>query len=50
MLQVSMDGTAVNWKFFDALMNYHSECELPQLTNIASCSLHTVHGSIKNSC
>ena len=29
MLQVSVDGPAVNWKFFDALINYCSECELP---------------------
>ena len=47
MLQVSMDGPAVNWKFFEALMNYRSECELPQLINIVSCSLHTVHGAFK---
>ena len=47
MLQVSMDGPAVNWKFFDALMNYRSECELPQLINIDSCSLHIVHGVLK---
>ena len=47
MLQVSMDGPAVNWKFFDALMNYRSECELPQLINIDSCSLHIVHGVLE---
>ena len=47
MLQMSMDGPAVNWKFFDALMKYRSECELPQLINIGSCSLHTVHGALK---
>ena len=47
MFQVSMDGPAVNWKFFDTLMNYRSECELPQLINIGSCSLHTIHGSLK---
>ena len=47
MLQVSMDGPAVNWAFFDALMNYRSEWELPQMINIGSCSIHTVHGALK---
>ena len=47
MLQVPMDGPAINSKFFDALINYRSECELPQLINIGSCSLHTVHGALK---
>ena len=42
-----MDGPAVNWKFFEALMNYRSECELPQLINIVSCSLHTLHGALR---
>ena len=42
-----MDGPAINWKFFDALMNYRSECELPQLINIGSCSLRTAHGALK---
>ena len=26
---------------------HRSECELPQLINIGSCSLHTVHGALK---
>ena len=47
MLQVSVDGPAVNWTFFDALMNYRSEWELPQMINIGSCSIHTVHGALK---
>ena len=47
MFQVSMDGPAVNWKFFYALMNYHSEYELLQLINIGSSSLHTVSGALK---
>ena len=47
MLQVPMDGPAINSKFFDALINYRSKCELPQLINIGSCSLHTVHGALK---
>ena len=42
-----MDGPAINSKFFDALINYRSKCELPQLINIGSCSLHTVHGALK---
>ena len=28
-------------------MNYRSECKLPQLVKIGSCSLHTVHGALK---
>ena len=48
MLQMSIDGPAVNWKFFDVLINnVVSECELPQLINIGNCSLHTVHGTLK---
>ena len=47
MLQMSIDGSAANLKFFNALMNYHSECELLQLINIGSCSLHTLHRVLK---
>ena len=47
MLQMSINRPAVNWKFFDALMNYHSECESLQLIIIGSCSLHAVHRVLK---
>ena len=47
MLQMSINGPAVNWKFFDALMNYRSECESPQLIIIGSCFLYAVHRALK---
>ena len=49
MLQLSVDGPALNWKFFYALINYLSECALLlELINIfGSCSLHTVFGPLK---
>jgi hypothetical protein len=47
MLQVSMDGPKVNHKYFNALLNYREECELPKLIDIGSCSLHIIHGAFQ---
>ena len=47
MIQVSMDGPTVNWKLFEALVSYRSECELPQLINIGSCGLHVINGAFR---
>ena len=47
MMQVSMDGPAVNWKFYTPLQKYRSDCELHQLIDISSCGLHIIHGAFK---
>lgn len=48
LLQVSMDGPAVNWKFFRLLK---SDIELgegsPELLDIGSCGLHVIHGAFQ---
>ena len=49
LLQVSMDGPNVNWKFYTDLttnLERNSE-ELPQLLNIGSCRLHIGHGGLQ---
>ena len=47
MLQVSMDGPNVNWKFFDLLKKQMSEDHGVILINIGSCGLHIVHNAFK---
>ena len=47
MLQVSMDGRNVNWKFFDLLKKQMSEDHGVILINIGSCGLHIVHNTFK---
>lgn len=49
ILQISMDGPAVNWSF---LTKFKTEIESavpshPKLIDIGSCSLHVVHGAIQ---
>jgi len=47
ILQVSMDGPSVNWKF---LNNLESECALEtekNILNCGSCGLHVVHGAFQ---
>ena len=48
MVQVSMDGPSVNWKFYKALNNQRHESKLPTLIDIGSCSLHIVNGAFQN--
>ena len=47
LLQVSMDGPNVNWKFYTDLTKERNLEELPQLLNIGSCGLHIVHGGLQ---
>ena len=37
MLQVSMDGTSVNWALYDELGKHREREELPGLISIGSC-------------
>lgn len=50
MLQVSMDGPSINWKFMDLLQQDRSESDpnITSLINIGSCGLHVVHGAFKH--
>ena len=47
LVQISIDGSYVNWKFYHNLFHKHKGEELPDLLNIRSCSLRVVHGSFK---
>ena len=47
LLQVSMDGPNVNWKFYTDLTKERNSEELPQLLNIGSCGLHIIHGGLQ---
>ena len=47
LLQVSMDGPNVNWKFYTDLTKECNSEKRPQLLNIGSCRLHIVHGGLQ---
>lgn len=49
LIQVSMDGPNVNWKFLDQLKTdiCHGDSDR-QLLDIGSCGLHVVHGAFQN--
>ena len=48
VLQVSMDGPNVNWKFFDMLnIELDEKCDT-SLLEIGCCSLHVVHGAFQS--
>lgn len=46
-IQISMDGPAVNHKFYDSLKKQREENELPKMIDIGGCNLHIVHDSFK---
>ena len=48
MLQVSMDGSSVNWKFYEKLIESREISELTGLIKIGSCGLHVIHGAFKS--
>lgn len=50
LLQVSMDGPKVNWKFLDDLMKERQKEDpsLPEILNLGSCGLHVVHGCLQH--
>ena len=49
LLQVSMDGPATNWKFYDNLLEDRKQEDpnIPSLLNVGSCGLHVVHGGFQ---
>lgn len=47
LVQLSMDGPNVNWKFYRDFSQERQAEELPELLNIGSCGLHIVHGSFQ---
>ena len=47
LVQISMDGPSVNWKFYHNLFQERKGEELPDLLNIGSCSLHVIHESFE---
>ena len=46
LVQISMDGPRVNWKFYDDYVRSRP-AEYPSLLQLGSCGLHIVHGSFK---
>ncbi|CAM1297534.1 Uncharacterised protein g1835 [Pycnogonum litorale] len=47
MLQVSMDGPNVNWKFLELLKTKLQNDFNSSVLNVGSCGLHVVHNSFK---
>lgn len=48
LVQISMDGPNVNWKFYEAFQSeLRNECNVT-LLNIGSCGLHVVNGAFKD--
>ena len=48
IIQVSMDGPAVNWKFLDEVCSDPSVCpEEGDMLQIGCCGLHVVHGAFQ---
>ena len=49
LAQVSMDGTNVNWKMYDKLVEERGENDqLPGLINVGLCGFHIVHGAFRS--
>ena len=47
LMQVSMDGPHVNFKFLGEFKKERNENELTELVDIGSCGLHIIHGAFK---
>lgn len=47
MIQISMDGPNVNWKFFELMKNQILKDYDVTLINIGSCGLHVMHNAFK---
>lgn len=48
MLQVSMDGPSVNWKFLTELKeDRKNDPTVPELIDIGCCGLHVIHGAFQ---
>ena len=50
MIQISMDGPNVNWKFFDLIKEKISLEYGTSVISIGSCGLHVVHNCFKTGC
>ena len=49
MLQISMDGPATNWSFYDSYIEeQNKDKEAPQVLELGSCGIHVVHGAFKS--
>ena len=49
ILQISMDGPNVNWKFYEDVCNdIFSDDMSPQPPQLGSCGLHILHGAFKD--
>ena len=48
LLQIGSDGPNVNLKFLKMYDEKHSFDKYPDILNIGTCGLHTIHGSLKN--
>ena len=47
IIQISMDGPFVNWKFLELYNNELRESHQKILLNLGSCGLHTLQGSLQ---
>ena len=48
LLQVDLDGSNLNLLFLKFFEEKRCLNELPALLDIGTCSIHTIHGSLKN--
>ena len=48
LIQLSMDGPNVNWKFYDLVQHRLQRDNNKSMLNTGSCGLHIVHGAFKH--
>ena len=48
LLQLSMNGPNVNWKFYDTIQSRLQKEGNQSMLNTGSCGLHIVHGAFKH--
>jgi hypothetical protein len=48
LLQASMDGPNVNWKFYELVQSRLQKKINKSMLNIGSCGLHILHGAFKH--
>jgi len=49
VVQISMDGPSVNWKFLESFSaNTRPDASDPKLFDLGSCGLHVVHGAFQS--
>ena len=47
LVQLSMDGPSVNVKLLQVVQDDRNDKGLPDLLDIGTCGLHTLHGTFK---